>query len=73
MKELLRKVKKNLETPIQKISLANLRFITGGTVSQTLGSSGTGSNSTTEPGVACCDGTMVHCCYKDIPIKDIAD
>ena len=40
-----------------------LRLITGERASAALGSSGTGSGTRT------CDGTIVHCCFKDVVIK----
>ena len=60
MVELLRKVKQDMRTPIEKLSKKNLRYITGGRV--WLLREGTGSG-TGDPTKCCCDGTIVDCPY----------
>ncbi len=62
MKSKLFQVKSSLELKMKKLSKEELNFVTGGiAIAEAAGSSGTGSGRT-------CDGTAVHCCFKDIVI-----
>ncbi len=63
MKSKLFQVKSSLELKMKKLSKEELNFVTGGVaIAEAAGSSGTGSDKT------CCDGRVVHCCFKDIVI-----
>ncbi|MFW6247225.1 MAG: hypothetical protein ACOC22_03590 [bacterium] len=52
-------------TEVMKMKSSDLEFL----VEQhngALGSTGTGSGTNGGGGQVCCDGTIVHCCFKDI-------